>query len=55
MMLFPLKSRVVMLPAVPTTVPSSYTLNPFRILLTEKIPGIDAHSQVPLPVALKIY
>ena len=31
----PTKSRLVILPAVPTTTPSSLTVNPFRILLTE--------------------
>ena len=51
----PLKSRVVILAAVPTTTPSSLTVNPFRILLTEKIPGIFAHSQVPSPTDFKIY
>ena len=51
--LIPRKSSVVILPAVPTVDPSSRTLIPFRILLTEKRPGTSAHSH-PDPVDLKI-
>ena len=51
--LIPRKSRVWILPAVPTVPPSSRTLKPFRILLTEKIPGTDAHSHLPPEADLK--
>tara|TARA_B100000085_G_scaffold52801_1_gene46099 strand:- start:126 stop:539 length:414 start_codon:yes stop_codon:yes gene_type:complete len=49
----PRKSSVVILPAVPTSLPSSLTIIPFRILLTEKMPGTVAHSHVPSPLALR--
>ena len=55
MILFPTKSRVVILPAVPTTTPSSLTINPFRILLTENIPGTSAQVQPPTPSAFARY
>ena len=55
MILFPIKSIVVILPAVPTTDPSSLTTNPFRMLLTEKIPGTSAQVQPPAPSAFARY
>ena len=53
--LFPLKSRVVILPAVPTTDPSSYTLKPFKILLTEKVLVTLDQDHPPAPFATGTY